>query len=36
VLGAQAGTVPRALALAGVDQGDLAARIRQALALGQP
>jgi ATP-dependent Clp protease ATP-binding subunit ClpA len=36
VLGAQAGTVPRALALAGVDQGDLAARIRQALDLSQP
>ena len=31
VLAAQAGTVPRALALAGVDQGDLAARTRQAL-----
>jgi len=31
VLGAQAGTVPRALALASVDQGDLAARTRQAL-----
>jgi ATP-dependent Clp protease ATP-binding subunit ClpA len=35
VLGAQAGTVPRALALAGVDQGDLAARARQALERGQ-
>jgi D-alanyl-D-alanine carboxypeptidase len=31
VLAAQAGTVPRALALAGVNQGDLAARTRQAL-----
>lgn len=31
VLAAQAGTVPRALALAGVDSGDLAARTRQAL-----
>jgi nucleoside-diphosphate-sugar epimerase len=31
VLGARAGTVPRALALAGVDQGDLAARTGQAL-----
>jgi ATP-dependent Clp protease ATP-binding subunit ClpA len=31
VLGARAGTVPRALALASVDQGDLAARTRQAL-----
>lgn len=36
VLGAQAGTVPRALALAGVDQGDLAARARQALDRSQP
>ncbi len=36
VLGAQAGTVPRALALAGVDQGDLAARTRQALERSQP
>ena len=36
VLGAQAGTVPRALALAGVNQGDLAARARQALERGQP
>jgi ATP-dependent Clp protease ATP-binding subunit ClpA len=36
VLGAQAGTVPRALALAGVDPGDLAARARQALEQGQP
>ena len=36
VLAAQAGTVPRALALAGVDQGDLAARTRQALEQGQP
>jgi len=35
VLAAQAGTVPRALKLAGVDQGDLAARARQALARGQ-
>jgi ATP-dependent Clp protease ATP-binding subunit ClpA len=35
VLDAQAGTVPRALALAGVDQGDLAARTRQALERGQ-
>ena len=32
VLGAQAGTVPRALALPGLDQGDLTARARQALA----
>ncbi len=32
VLGAQAGTVPRALALTGVDQADLALRTRQALA----
>ena len=31
VLAAQAGTVPRALALAGVDQGDLVNRTRQAL-----
>lgn len=31
VLAAQAGTVPRALALADVDSGDLAARTRQAL-----
>ena len=31
VLAAQAGTVPRTLALAGVDQADLAARTRQAL-----
>jgi D-alanyl-D-alanine carboxypeptidase len=31
VLSAQAGTVPRALALAGVDPGELAARTRQAL-----
>ena len=31
VLAAEAGTVPRALALAGVNQGDLAARTRQAL-----
>jgi ATP-dependent Clp protease ATP-binding subunit ClpA len=31
VLAAQAGTVPRALTLAGVDQGDLAARTRRAL-----
>jgi len=31
VLAAQAGTVPRALALAGADSGDLAARTRQAL-----
>lgn len=36
VLAAQAGTVPRALALAGVDQGELAARTRQALEQGQP
>jgi D-alanyl-D-alanine carboxypeptidase len=36
VLGAQAGTVPRALALAGVDQAGLAARARQALERGQP
>jgi ATP-dependent Clp protease ATP-binding subunit ClpA len=36
VLAAQAGTVPRALALAGVDQGGLAARIRQALEQAQP
>jgi len=36
VLAAQAGTVPRALALAGVDQGDLAARTRQALDRSQP
>jgi ATP-dependent Clp protease ATP-binding subunit ClpA len=36
VLAAQAGTVPRALAVAGVDQGDLAARTRQALEQGQP
>ena len=35
VLAAQAGTVPRALKLAGVDQGDLAARARQALERGQ-
>jgi ATP-dependent Clp protease ATP-binding subunit ClpA len=35
VLGAQAGTVPRALELAGVDQGDLAARARHALERGQ-
>jgi D-alanyl-D-alanine carboxypeptidase len=35
VLGAQAGTVPRALALAGADQGELTARTRQALA-GDP
>jgi ATP-dependent Clp protease ATP-binding subunit ClpA len=36
VLGAQAGTVPRALALADVDQGELAARTRRALDQGQP
>jgi ATP-dependent Clp protease ATP-binding subunit ClpA len=36
VLAAQAGTVPRALALAGVNQGDLAARTRQALERTQP
>jgi ATP-dependent Clp protease ATP-binding subunit ClpA len=36
VLGARAGTVPRALALADVDQGDLAARTRQALERSQP
>jgi ATP-dependent Clp protease ATP-binding subunit ClpA len=36
VLAAQAGTVPRALALAGVDSGDLAARTRQALDRSQP
>jgi len=36
VLAAQAGTVPRALALAGVDQGDLAARTKQALGRSQP
>jgi ATP-dependent Clp protease ATP-binding subunit ClpA len=36
VLAAQAGTVPRALALAGVNQDDLAARARQALDRGQP
>ena len=36
VLGARAGTVPRALALAGVDQGDLTARARQALDRSQP
>ena len=36
VLAAQAGTVPRALALAGVDSGDLAARARQALDRSQP
>lgn len=36
VLAAQAGTVPRALALAGVDQGDLAAQVRQALDRSQP
>jgi ATP-dependent Clp protease ATP-binding subunit ClpA len=35
VLGAQAGTVPRALALAGVDRDELTARTREALA-GQP
>ncbi len=35
VLGAQAGTVPRALALAGVDQAELAARTRQALTAPQ-
>jgi D-alanyl-D-alanine carboxypeptidase len=32
VLSAQVGTVPRALALAGVDQEDLTARVRQVLA----
>lgn len=31
ILLAQAGTVPRALALAGVDQGDLTARVRESL-----
>jgi ATP-dependent Clp protease ATP-binding subunit ClpA len=31
ILAAQAGIVPRALAVAGVDQEDLAARVRQAL-----
>ena len=36
VLGAQAGTVPRALALAGVDSGDLVIRIRQALDRSHP
>jgi len=30
VLGAQAGTVPRMLALAGVDQGTLTERVRSA------
>jgi ATP-dependent Clp protease ATP-binding subunit ClpA len=35
ILAAQAGTVPRALALAGVDQGDLATRTRQALEQAQ-
>lgn len=35
VLGAQAGTVPRALALAGVDQGALATRTKQALEQGK-
>ena len=35
VLGAQAGTVPRALALAGVNQAELAARTRQALTAPQ-
>ena len=35
VLGAQAGTVPRALALAGADQAELTLRTRQALD-GQP
>jgi D-alanyl-D-alanine carboxypeptidase len=32
ILSAQAGTVPRALALAGIDQDDLTARVRQTLA----
>ena len=32
ILEAGAGTVPRALALAGIDQADLTARVRQALA----
>ena len=36
VLAAQAGTVPRALALAGVDAGDLSSRTRQALERTQP
>jgi ATP-dependent Clp protease ATP-binding subunit ClpA len=36
VLAAQAGTVPRALALAGVDAGDLSSRARQALERTQP
>jgi ATP-dependent Clp protease ATP-binding subunit ClpA len=31
ILEARAGTVPRALALAGIDQADLTARVRQAL-----
>jgi D-alanyl-D-alanine carboxypeptidase len=31
ILSAQAGTVPRALALAGIDRDDLTARVRQAL-----
>jgi len=31
ILLAQAGTVPRALALAGIDQEDLTARVRQSL-----
>jgi non-ribosomal peptide synthetase component F len=31
ILEAGAGTVPRALALAGIDQADLAARVRQAI-----
>jgi ATP-dependent Clp protease ATP-binding subunit ClpA len=35
VLAAQAGTVPRALALAGADSGDLVARTRRALDRGQ-
>jgi ATP-dependent Clp protease ATP-binding subunit ClpA len=34
ILEARVGTVPRALALAGIDQADLAARVRQALTKG--
>jgi ATP-dependent Clp protease ATP-binding subunit ClpA len=36
ILGAQAGTVPRALALADVSQADLAERVRRALPGGGP
>lgn len=36
ILSAQVGTVPRALALAGIDRDDLTARVRQTLTAGNP